>query len=116
MMTALNKLAFIPYGLTVDVWRWRIYNGTIKESEYNQGWWQLRRDLQGIKSPVNRTEEDFDPGAKYHVANNVPYIRYFLSYFMQFQFFEAMCKASGHEGPLYTCDFYQSKAAGDLLK
>ena len=113
---ALRKIAFIPFGLLVDSWRWRVFNGTTEPKDYNKDWWNLRYELQGLKPPVKRDESDFDAGAKYHVAANVPYIRYFTSFIMQFQFYEAMCKKSGHEGPLHQCDFYQSKDAGDLLK
>ena len=72
--------------------------------------------IRGIEAPVARSEEDFDPGAKYHVAANVPYHRYFLAHLGQFQFLQAMCDDAGHTGALHTCDVYQSTEAGDLLK
>jgi len=112
---ALDKVAFLPFGLVIDQWRWKVFSGEIKPADYNQAWWDLRRKYQGVTPPVPRSEADFDPGAKYHVAGNVPYMRYFLADILEFQFYRAMCQASGYTGPLHRCTFYQSKAAGAKL-
>jgi peptidyl-dipeptidase A len=109
---ALNKVAFLPFGLLIDQWRWKVFSGDIKPADYNKAWWQMREQYQGIFPPVERTESDFDPGAKYHVAANVPYTRYFLAVILQFQFYRAMCHEAGFTGPLYRCSFYGNKAAG----
>jgi peptidyl-dipeptidase A len=109
---ALDKVAFLPFGLLIDQWRWKVFSGEIKPADYNKTWWELRRKYQGIAPPVVRTEADFDPGAKYHVAANVPYTRYFLSYILQFQFHRALCKEAGYTGPLNRCSIYGNKAAG----
>ncbi|KAL5010883.1 hypothetical protein ScPMuIL_013188 [Solemya velum] len=115
MKMALEKIAFLPFGLLIDRWRWDLFNGTIDEKNLNSMWWKYRKQYQGLSPPVQRTEADFDPGAKYHVPANSPYICYFISFISQFQFYEALCAASEHQGPLHQCDFYQSKAAGKLL-
>ncbi|XP_074116979.1 angiotensin-converting enzyme-like isoform X1 [Sminthopsis crassicaudata] len=115
MSVALDKIAFIPFGYLIDQWRWRVFDGSIKEKDYNQEWWSLRLKYQGLCPPVPRTQEDFDPGAKFHIPANVPYLRYFVSFVIQFQFHEALCRAAGHTGPLHKCDIYQSKEAGKLL-
>jgi len=112
MKRALEKIAFLPFGKMVDQWRWAVFDGRIKPSEYNAAWWDLRRKYQGIAAPVPRSEQDFDPGAKYHIPANVPYTRYFLSYIMQFQFHKALCQAAGWDGPLYQCSVYGSREAG----
>ena len=112
---ALEKVAFLPFGLMIDKWRWGVFSGQIKPSDYNKAWWDLRLQYQGIAPPVARTEADFDPGAKYHVAANVPYARYFLSFVLQFQFQRALCKAAGYTGPLNRCSIYGNKAAGAKL-
>ncbi len=112
---ALDKIAFLPFGLLVDKWRWTVFSGDVKPAQYNQAWWDLKLKYQGVVPPSPRSESDFDPGAKYHVASNTPYARYFLATILQFQFYRAMCKAAGHTGPLYTCSFYGSKASGDKL-
>ena len=112
---ALDKIAFLPFGLLVDKWRWKVFSGEVKPATYNQAWWDLKLQYQGIVPPVARSETDFDPGAKYHVPGNVPYARYFLAAIHQFQFYRAMCKAAGHTGPLYQCSFYGSKEAGAKL-
>jgi peptidyl-dipeptidase A len=109
---ALDKVAFLPFGLLIDQWRWKVFSGEIKPADYNKTWWDLRRKYQGIAPPVARTEDDFDPGAKYHVAANVPYTRYFLAYILQFQFHRALCKEAGYSGPLNRCSIYGNKAAG----
>ncbi|KAL8582095.1 hypothetical protein ACOMHN_004015 [Nucella lapillus] len=116
MSMALQKIAFLPFGYLIDQWRWSVFRGDTTPDNYNQAWWDLRCNLQGVSSPVQRTEEDFDPGAKYHIPNNTPYIRYFVSYVIQFQFQKALCDAAGHQGPLHTCDIYNSTAAGDKLR
>lgn len=116
MKMALDKIAFLPFGLLVDKWRWDVFSGKIPPSKYNQAWWELRRKYQGVSEPVARTEEDFDPGAKYHVPASTPYMRYFLARIYQFQFHRALCKAAGYSGPLETCSIYGNKAAGEKLK
>lgn len=112
MKTALDKIAFLPFGLLIDQWRWRVFSGDIGPEEYNGAWWELREQYQGIKAPVARTEQDFDPGAKYHIPGNTPYTRYFLARILQFQFHRAMCEAAGHEGPLHECSVFGNKEAG----
>lgn len=112
----LEKIAFLPFGLLVDRWRWGVFSGEISPDEYNAAWWKLRNEYQGVAAPIERSEADFDPGAKYHVPANTPYARYFLARILQFQFHKALCDASGHEGPLHTCSIYGSTAAGDRLR
>ena len=115
LRTALDKVAFLPFALALDKWRWEVFSGQIKPADYNKEWWALREKYQGVAPPVERTEADFDPGAKNHIPTNVPYARYFLARIYQFQFYKAMCDASGYKGPLNRCSFYGSKAAGEKL-
>jgi len=112
---ALEKVAFLPFGLLIDQWRWKVFSGEITPDQYNQAWWALRLKYQGIAPPVARTEKDFDPGAKYHVAANVPYTRYFLSFILQFQFHKALAQAAGCTGPVNRCSIYDNKEAGRRL-
>jgi peptidyl-dipeptidase A len=112
---ALDKVAFLPFGLLVDQYRWKIFSGEITPANYNKAWWDLRLKYQGIVPPNARTEEDFDAGAKYHVPANVPYTRYFLAHIQQFQFHRALCAAAGQTGPLNRCSIYDSKEAGAKL-
>jgi peptidyl-dipeptidase A len=109
---ALDKVAFLPFGLMIDQWRWKVFSGEIAPADYNKAWWDLRLKYQGVAPPVARSEMDFDPGAKYHVPANVPYTRYFLAEILQFQFYRALCQTSGYTGPLNRCTFYGSKDAG----
>ena len=112
MKMALDKIAFLPFGKLIDEWRWGVFDGRIKPSEYNKAWWDLRRKYQGVVPPVERTEDDFDPGAKYHIPGNTPYTRYFLSFILQFQFHKALCDAAGYQGPLHECSIFGNKEAG----
>lgn len=112
---ALDKVAFLPFGLLVDKWRWGVFSGEIKSSDYNRAWWDLRREYQGVEPPVERSEHHFDPGAKYHVAGNVPYARYFLAAVLQFQFHRALCRTASCRGPLNRRSIYGSQAAGEKL-
>jgi peptidyl-dipeptidase A len=96
----------------IDRWRWGVFDGTIKPGEYNKAWWELKAKYQGVAPVSARGEENFDPGAKYHVPGNTPYTRYFLSHVLQFQFYKSLCDAAGHTGPLYECSYYGNKAAG----
>jgi peptidyl-dipeptidase A len=109
---ALDRVAFLPFGLMIDQWRWKVFSGEIAPGDYNKAWWELRLKYQGVAPPVARSEADFDPGAKYHVAANVPYTRYFLAHILEFQFYRALCRESGYKGPLNRCTFYGSKEAG----
>lgn len=115
LQKALEKVAFLPFGLLVDKWRWEVFAGQVKPEEYNKAWWELRTKYQGVAPPVARTEADFDPGAKYHVPANVPYARYFLAQILQFQFHRALCKEAGIAGPLHRCSIYGNKKAGEKL-
>ncbi len=115
MMQALDKIAFLPFGKLIDEWRWKVFSGEVTPADYNGAWWDLRTRYQGIAPPVERSEADFDPGAKYHIPANVSYTRYFLAHILQFQFQRALCEAAGHDGPLYACSVYGSKEAGDRL-
>jgi peptidyl-dipeptidase A len=112
---ALEKVAFLPFGLLVDQWRWKVFSGEIQPADYNASWWELRRRYQGVAPPVARSEADFDPGAKYHIPANVPYTRYFLATILQFQFHRALCREIGHTGPLHRCSIYGNKSAGNRL-
>jgi peptidyl-dipeptidase A len=116
MKQALVKVSFLPFGKLIDQWRWDVFSGKTPPAKYNEAWWALRTKYQGIASPVERSEKDFDPGAKYHVPGNTPYMRYFLAHIYQFQFHRALCKAAGHTGPLHSCSIFGSKPAGDKLK
>ena len=112
---AMDKVAFLPFGLLVDRWRWGVFDGSIKPAGYNDAWTQLRLQYQGITPPVDRPENAFDPGAKYHIPGNTPYMRYFLARILQFQFYKAACDAAGWKGPLHRCSFYDNKEVGKRL-
>lgn len=113
MRMALAKVSFLPFGLMIDRWRWGVFDGSITPQNYNQAWWELKAKYQGVAPATARGEEFFDAGAKYHVPGNTPYTRYFLSHVLQFQFYKALCDASGHKGPLYECSYYGDKKAGE---
>jgi peptidyl-dipeptidase A len=115
MRLALDKVAFLPFGLLIDQWRWKVFSGEITPAQYNAGWWQLREKYQGVMAPVPRSEKDFDPAAKYHVASNTPYMRYFLADILQFQLHRGLCQAMGYKGPLNRCSIYGNKVAGARL-
>jgi peptidyl-dipeptidase A len=112
MKMALDKIAFLPFGKLIDQWRWGVFSGKIKPADYNKAWWELREKYQGVSAPLARSEEDFDPGAKYHIPGNTPYTRYFLSFILQFQFHKALCDAAGFKGPLNECSIFGSTEAG----
>jgi peptidyl-dipeptidase A len=112
---ALEKVAFLPFGLLIDQWRWQVYSGQIQPDQYNASWWALRLKYEGIAPTTPRGEEFFDAGAKYHVAGNVPYTRYFLAALLQFQFHKALSETAGCTAPLNRCSIYGSKAAGAKL-
>jgi peptidyl-dipeptidase A len=112
---ALDKVAFLPFGLLIDQWRWKVFSGDIPPGQYNASWWELRRKYQGVAPAEKRTEEDFDPAAKYHVAANVPYTRYFLATILQFQFHRALARLAGCTGPLHRCSIYGNQSVGARL-
>jgi peptidyl-dipeptidase A len=115
MKMALDKVAFIPFGLLVDKWRWQVFSGETTPENYNKAWWQLRKKYQGISAPVERSESDFDPGAKYHIPGNTPYSRYFLAHIQQFEFHRALCEIANNKEPIHRCSIYNNKAAGKKL-
>jgi len=113
MRAALDKVAFVPFGLLVDKWRWQVFDGTLTPETYNDGWWALRTEYQGIRPPAERPADAFDPGAKYHIPGNTPYMRYFLAHILQFQFHKAACDQAGFEGPLHRCSVYGNTDVGE---
>jgi len=115
MKMALDKVAFIPFGLMVDQWRWKVYSGEITPENYNSAWWELREKYQGVTAPIDRESNAFDPGAKYHVPGGVPYSRYFLAHIQQFEFHRALCEISGNTDPIHRCSIYNNKDAGAAL-
>ncbi len=112
MRRALDSVAFLPFGLLVDQWRWQVFNGELTAQTYNEGWWNLREKYQGVSAPVERAKDAFDPGAKFHIPANMPYMRYFLARILQFQFHKAACEIAGNEGPLHRCTIYGNKEVG----
>jgi peptidyl-dipeptidase A len=112
---ALEKVAFLPFGVVIDQWRWKVFSGEVTPASYNSAWWQLRLKYQGVAPGVPRGEDRFDPGAKYHVPANTPYTRYFLAHILQFQFHRALAKTAGCTTPLHRCSIYESKEAGARL-
>ena len=115
MKQALEGVVVIPWALTLDKWRSGVFNREIKESDLNSSWWNMRESYQGITSPVYRSEEYFDPGAKYHIPANTPYTRYYLARIMQYQFHEALCNAMNFDGPLHECSIYGNEIAGEKI-
>jgi peptidyl-dipeptidase A len=112
MRQALDKIAFLPFGLLVDKYRWQVFSGEVPPSQYNDAWWALRTQYQGIRPPSARPADGFDAASKFHVAGNVSYTRYFLARVLQFQFYKAACDQIGWKGPLHRCSFYGSKDVG----
>ena len=113
MQQAMDKVAFLPFGLMVDQWRWKVFSGEYSPSEYNSGWWELREKYQGLRHPgETRPSGAFDPGAKFHIPGNTPYMRYFLAHILQFQFHKAACDMAGFEGPLHQCSIYENEEVG----
>jgi peptidyl-dipeptidase A len=113
---ALEKVAFLPFGLVVDQWRWKVFSGAIGPAEFNRSWWEMRTQYQGIAPPGSRGEEEFDAGAKYHITSNTPYMRYFLAHILQFQFHRALVKDAGATGPIHRASIYGSSDAGRHLR
>ena len=116
LRSAMERLAFLPFGMLVDQWRWQVFDGTIAPSDYNRAWWDLKLRYQGVAPATPRGEAFFDPGAKYHVPANTPYARYFLAQILQFQFHRALAKTTGCSLPLHRCSIYGSKEAGQKLR
>lgn len=112
---ALERLAFLPFGLLVDQWRWQVFSGAIAPDRYNTSWWELKLKYQGVAPSSPRGEQFFDPGAKYHVPANTPYTRYFLAQILQYQFHRALAKAAGCTTPLHRCSIYGNKEAGKRI-
>ncbi len=112
---AMDKVAFLPFGLLMDKWRWSVFSGQFKPADYEKGWNALRLQYQGIIPPADRPADAFDPGAKYHIPGNTPYARYFLARILQFQFYKAACDQAGWQGPLHRCSFYGNKEVGAKL-
>lgn len=115
MKRALEGIAFLPFGLLVDQWRWQVFAGEAGPEAYNDLWWQLREKYQGVIAPNSRPEDAFDAAAKYHVPGNTPYTRYFLARILQFQFHRSLCEIAGDEGPMHRCSIYGNRQAGKRL-
>jgi peptidyl-dipeptidase A len=115
LQMALEKVAFLPFGLMIDKWRWQVFDGRVTPEQYNTSWWEMVKKYQGLVPPTPRPPEMFDAGSKYHVPSFVPYSRYFIAHILQFQFHRALCETAGHKGPLHECSIYNNRQAGDKL-
>uniref|UniRef100_T1PCB8 Angiotensin-converting enzyme n=1 Tax=Musca domestica TaxID=7370 RepID=T1PCB8_MUSDO len=121
-LTALDKIVFLPFAFTMDKYRWALFRGQVEKSDWNCAFWKLREEYSGIEPPVVRTEHDFDAPAKYHVSADVEYLRYLVSFIIQFQFYKSACITAGEyvpgnpAYPLDNCDIYGSKEAGKLFE
>lgn len=113
---ALSKVAILPFAYSVDKWRWDVYAGKTKPADYDKSWWQLREQYMGVKRPADFNANGFDAGAKFHVASDTPYARYFLADLLQFQFHRALCREAGYTGPLHSCSIYGNAKAGAKLE
>lgn len=71
----MDKIVFLPFAYTLDMFRYGVFRGSTLPEDYNCHYWRLREMLQGVEPPINRTEEDFDAAAKYHISANVEYAR-----------------------------------------
>jgi peptidyl-dipeptidase A len=116
MKQALDGVVSLPWTLMLDKWRSGVFTGEITKDNLNSSWWELREKYQGIASPMERGEEYFDPGAKYHIPGNTPYTRYYLAKIMQYQFHEALCNEMGFKGPLHECSIYNNPEAGVKIR
>ncbi|XP_063964596.1 angiotensin-converting enzyme-like isoform X1 [Lytechinus pictus] len=112
---ALMTIGSLPFSLALSKWRWDLMRGVYHVNDSNDVWWEIKNDLLGVKAPIERSNDDFDPGAMYHFVIDYPYIGYYIRTIIQFQFYQALCRAANHTGPLHTCDFYRSKEAGEKL-
>jgi peptidyl-dipeptidase A len=119
---ALKRVAFLPFGLLIDKWRWEVFSGAVEQKDWNKRWWELRKEYQKVAPPTNRdSAEYFDPGAKFHVPNDSQYIAYFVAHILEFQMYRALCIEAKEYGPdapgalLHNCDFYESTEAGTKL-
>jgi peptidyl-dipeptidase A len=116
MKQALEGIVVIPWTLILDKWRSQVFSGYVKADQLNNLWWELRESYQGVKAPIARDYDAFDPGAKYHIPGNTPYTRYYLARIMQYQFHESLCNDIGFDGPLHECTIYNNPEAGEKLK
>ena len=118
LRTAMQKVAFLPFGYLLDKYRFALFRGEIdRDHELNSMWWAMRIEYGGVMAAVHRSDAtNFDPGAKFHVPDNTPYFRYFIAHILQFQFYRSLCKLKGHRGQLYLCDIYQRKDVGERFK
>lgn len=112
---ALPTIGTLPFSLALEQWRWDVFSGKTNVNAGTERWWQLKNDLIGVKAPVERTEEDFEAGAMYHIIVTYPFIGYYIRTIIQFQFYQSLCQAANHTGPLHKCDFYRSTEAGEKL-
>lgn len=112
LKVAMDGVAFLPFGLLVDKWRWEVFSGAVKPADYNKAWWDLKLKYQGVVPPGPRPADAFDPGAKNHIATSVPYMRYFLARIYEYQFYRAACREAGWKGALNRCSVYGNKAVG----
>ncbi|KAJ8035990.1 Angiotensin-converting enzyme [Holothuria leucospilota] len=115
MKLALEKLVLIPYTLTIENWRYSVFNGSTPNTDYNKVWWELRKRFQGVVPPVERSEADFDPASKYHVIADIPFLRYLFGNIQEFQFHDALCELAMQPPPIHDCDIFGSRAAGNAL-
>ena len=117
LQEALNYVVLLPWGAGVmTFFEHDLYKKNLAPEEYNNRWWELKREFQGIAPPNNRGNEYCDPATKTHINNDAAqYYDYALSYVLLFQFHNYIAENILNQDPRAT-NYYGSKEVGQFLQ
>ena len=112
----MDKVAFLPFGLMVDKWRWGVFDGSITPANYNQAWVDLKQQYQGIAPPVPRPRD--------RISIRAPSSTFPATRPTRATSSRGCCSSNstrrratcpGWKGPLHRCSFYGNKEVGTRL-
>jgi len=114
---ALNFAVFIPFAAgTMSEFEKALYADNLPESEFNNKWWALVKQYQGIVPPNERGDQLCDACTKTHINDDAAqYYDYALSYVILFQLHQHIAEKILHQPPTAT-NYFGNKEIGDFLK
>lgn len=114
---ALNYIVFIPWSAGVmTAFEESLYADSLPADRFNERWWSLKEQYQGIAPPAPRGEAYADAATKTHVVDDpAQYYDYALSYLILFQLHDHIAREILGQDPRST-NYYGSREVGDFLR
>ena len=112
LKTALDKVAFLPFGLLIDQWRWKVFSGEITPGQLQRRWWELREKYQGVAAAGARAARRTSIPARSTTSPRTCPTRATSWPASSSSSSTARCARRRGNGPLNRCSIYGNKERG----